>query len=78
MTGPNWLKKHRPTLLKQFVELLEYKNVIGLCLCEVGNLSDLLDAEDRREFEELIQDAFQRAYSTGEGPAHFLGHPEKK
>ena len=65
-TGPNWLKKHRPTLLKQFVGPLKYKDfdVIGLCLCEVGNLGDFLDPEQKREFDDLIQEAFASAQNT--------------
>ena len=36
-------------------------------LCEVGNLSDLLLADDRAKFDELIQEAFEKAGATEHG-----------
>jgi hypothetical protein len=74
--GGKWFKKHRTKLLRQFTELLQYNwqgsRVIGLCLNEVGNLSDLLNQEDRQFFDELIQEAFQQAGATEHGPAQII------
>ena len=71
--GNQW-RKHRKKLLKQFTELLQYRQlkVVGLCLNEVGNLSDLLTPEDRQHFDELIQEAFQQAGATEHGPAQII------
>ena len=34
--GPKW-EKHRGKLLRQFIGMLDYGNVCGLCLGEVGS-----------------------------------------
>ena len=34
--GPKW-EKHREKLLRQFIGMLDYGNVCGLCLGEVGS-----------------------------------------
>ena len=72
--GSKWIEKHRPRLLTQFTELLQYQalKVVGLCLIEVGNLSDLLGQEDRLLFDEVIQAAFEQAGATEHGPAQII------
>ena len=76
-----WKKTHRPTLLQQFTDLLLYNvgeptqtpcKVVGLCLNEVGNLSDLLGYEERILFDDLIQEAFNMAGATEHGPARIF------
>ena len=48
----NWTTKHRPQLVTQLVALLLSKeNPAGILLNEVGNLTDLLKAQEREEFE---------------------------
>jgi hypothetical protein len=71
--GGKW-KCRRGQLLKQFTKLLLYNGlkVIGICLNEVGNLSDLLDQKDRQIFDELIQEAFNNAGATEHGPARII------
>ena len=72
----NWRKTHRPALLQQFTKLLSPKSrsgalefkVVGLCLNEVGNLSDLLSREDQMVFEHLLEEAFDKAGATEHGP----------
>jgi hypothetical protein len=69
-TGSKWAKTHRPGLLTEFIELLQYSSdVVGLCLNEVGNLDDLLSEEAKKIFEGLIQEAFETAGSAERGPA---------
>lgn len=71
-----WQRTHRPTLLEQFIKLLSPKSVcgalefkvVGLCLNEVGNLSDLLSREDQMLFENLLEEAFDKAGATEHGP----------
>ena len=58
--GQWWFRTHRPALLKQFVGMLSHSEaVMGICVSEVGNLDDLLNAGDIHRFEDLIHEAFR-------------------
>jgi hypothetical protein len=59
---------HRPVSLKLFTELMssDYP-VLGLLLCEVGNLDDLLDAAGKKRLEDVIREAFRDAGATDHG-----------
>ena len=55
-------------LLKLFTDLLSAKQlVLGLLLCEVGNMSDLPDDAAIVELQDLITTAFQNAGATEHG-----------
>ena len=58
MLGQNWFSLHRPFLLNEFQSLLAMDDVIALCLCEVGGVTDPLPPELKREFESLLLDSF--------------------
>jgi hypothetical protein len=45
---------------------------VGLCLNEVGNLSDLFRKTDKELFDNLIQEAFQEAGAAEHGPAQIF------
>jgi hypothetical protein len=45
---------------------------VGLCLNEVGNLSDLFRKTDKELFDNLIQEAFQDAGAAEHGPAQIF------
>ena len=52
----------RSRLLEMFVGLLLHvDDLIGLCLCEVGNLADLVCDEGKKRFEDLLHCAFVAA-----------------
>jgi hypothetical protein len=72
-SGPHWANKHRPVLLKLFTELMssDYP-VLGLLLCEVGNLDDLLDATGKKRLEDVIREAFRAAGATEHGEPQFI------
>ena len=68
VVGTNWTKTHRPTLLRQFVDLLRSeKRPAGLLLNEVGNLSDLLQDDERNKFSDLLIEAFHSAGASEHG-----------
>ena len=60
--GRHWYCTHRPRLREMFVALLQHSDdIIGLCLCEVGNLGDLVGDEGKQRIEDVLQDAFVAA-----------------
>ena len=66
--GSRWAKHHRPKLLKQLVGLLTtQERPAGLLLNEVGNLSEVLDAQQRDEFNALLTEAFAKAGASEHG-----------
>jgi len=72
-SGPHWDKKHKPVLLELFTKLLSSEEpVLGLLLCEVGNMDDLLDAEGKKRLERVITDAFRAAGATEHGEPQFI------
>ena len=72
-TGKDWKKKHTNALLQLFTELmLSEQRVLGLLLCEVGNMSDLLAAEGKKRLEEVIATAFENAGATEHGEPQFF------
>ena len=69
--GADWELRHRPRLLAQLRDLLNTEKCaagapehaaatipLGICLCEVGNCSDLLGADEKREIEKVVTEAF--------------------
>ena len=56
--GAKW-KRHRETLLQQFKDMLNYGNVCGLCLGEVGSLDDPLIEEVRARARDVTEEAFK-------------------
>ena len=67
--GNKWSKKHRPRLLRLFVELLTSEEApMGIFLNEVGNLDHLLDEAKFKMFREVIEEAFQQADAVTCGP----------
>ena len=72
-SGPHWDKKHKPVLLELFTKLLSSEEpVLGLLLCEVGNMDDLLDAEGKKRLERVITEAFRAAGATEHGEPQFI------
>ena len=68
VVGTNWTKTHRPTLLRQFVDLLlSEERPAGLLLNEVCNLSDLLNADERSKYSDLLIEAFHNAGASEHG-----------
>ena len=47
-------------------------SVLGLLLCEVGNMDDLLDANAKNKLEDVIIDAFREAGATEHGDPQFI------
>ena len=69
-SGPHWGRKHRPVLLELFTKLLSSeKPVLGLLLCEVGNVDDLCNDNGKKRLERVITEAFQAAGATEHGDA---------
>ena len=69
-----WTRKHQPRLLQLFTELMSHEQrVMGLLLCEVGNLSEPLDEEAKEKCEEVIKMAFHNAGATKHGDPLILG-----
>ena len=69
--GADWDQRHRPRLLAQLRDLLNSEKCasgapehaaatipLGICLCEVGNCSEILDADEKHEIEKMVTDAF--------------------
>ena len=46
--------------------------IIGLLLCEVGNLTDALDRAARQKFERLLVEAFETAGASEHGPPSII------
>ena len=60
--GSRWFSTHRLRLRKMFVDLLQHSDdIIGLCLCEVGNLADFVCDEGKKRIEDVLHDAFVAA-----------------
>ena len=63
--GKRWRSTYRPTLQRLFTELLRFSDdVVGLCLCKVGNPGDLLDDVGRAMFEEVIEEMCTAVFGT--------------
>ena len=74
--GIHWHTRHRPQLLTILKELL-LQNVIGICLCEVGNGVDPLNQEGQKRFEHLALEAFDEAGASEHAPPQiFWGEGE--
>ena len=70
--GNQW-KRHRRRLLRLFTELMSSEQKpLGLLLCEVGNMEDLMDEDGRTRLEEVIVEAFQNAGATEHGEPQFF------
>ena len=61
-TGAKWQNKHKPQLSRQFHELLSMPGVQGLCLCEVGNISDPITADGKQRLTEVLQSTFASTF----------------
>ena len=69
LRSDKWWKTHRPLLVEQFMDLLlSDEKPAGIFLNEVGNLSDLLEAHERNEFEFVLREAFGAADAMTHGP----------
>ena len=49
-----------------FTELIR-EDVMGICLNEVGNMSELLTETAQQRFDEVVREAFQAASATEYG-----------
>ena len=58
----NWGRKHRPRLKRLLKQLLD-EEVVGILLCEVGNMSDLVTTAGKALFEDLIREVFHQSLS---------------
>ena len=90
VSGSQWTKKHRPRLDKLVTDLFHESQhcdgkrheLNGILLNEVGNLSDLLDKNCKKKFDDMMTAAFERAtgtkpyitWSDGETMAAFRDH----
>ena len=62
--GNRWGTVHRPELIAIFSDLLRgnrKEKVLGLFLCEVGNLKSLFSPESKRRMNDAIKQAFKNA-----------------
>ena len=58
----NWAETHRLKLLTQLVALLQSKEEpAGIFLNEIGNLSDLVEGQEREKINGVLKDAFNIA-----------------
>ena len=71
--GATW-KRHHKRLLRQFTDMLNYGNVCGLCLCEVGSFDYPLTEEVRSRVHNLIEEAFEDSGASAHGHAPLCGH----
>ena len=71
--GMKW-QRHRRKLLKQFKDMLNYGNVCGLCLGEVGNFDQPLTEEVRARVRDLVEEAFKESSASEHGNAPLCGH----
>ena len=63
-----WEKKHRPRLLTQLVALLwSTENPAGILLNEIGNLSDLVQGQEREKINDVLKEAFRTAGASKHG-----------
>ena len=64
----HWATKHRRRLLAQLVALLQSKkNPAGILLNEIGNLSDLVQGQEREKINDVLKDAFYIAGASKHG-----------
>ena len=72
-TGESWSKKkgHKKKLLDLFTDLLR-EPVLGLLLCEVGNMSDLLTKKGKARLKDVLLAAFDEAGATEHGPPQYF------
>ena len=64
--GLQWHTNHRPRLLTMLRDLL-LQSVMGICLSQVGNMSDPLNQEGRGRVEDLAIQAFDEAGALEHG-----------
>ena len=82
--GADWAHTHRPELLAQIMNLLDTKKCasgapehlaattpLGICLCEVGNCSEPVGADEKREIEKMVSEAFMAQLNE---PPQISGH----
>ena len=64
-TGSKWENKHKPQLIRQFVELLSAPNVLSLNFTEIGNIDDPITDSGKNKFEEVLWEAFSSVFGKG-------------
>jgi hypothetical protein len=64
--GKNWAKTHRPVLLQKLAAAFATEHVIGVCLNEVGNLSDPIGEVGKYELELVLRTAYRASAAEHE------------
>ena len=70
--GARWETDRKSRLRNNFKALMKESSVHGLLLCEVGNMSDFLQADARKNLEDVITDAFRLVGATELGDTHIF------
>ena len=63
-TAKKWRDTHAPRLNQQFLELLRMPGVLGLCLCEVGEIDDPITAAGKKNLTAVLQSTFAIAFGS--------------
>ena len=64
-TGSRWENKHKPQLIRQFLELLSMPYVQSLNFCEIGNIDDPITDLGKKKSEEVLWEAFSSVFGKG-------------